>query len=72
MVVTVLMGIRFALTRAEHPVETLRGIWAGFREIARGSVDRAPIRLRIYRLFRRLKKRGPLPLSDLDSLADAR
>jgi glycosyltransferase involved in cell wall biosynthesis len=69
---TIVTGVFYALTKAEYPIEMLRGIWAGFSEVAHGRAKRAPVRVKTYRLFRRLKKTGPLALSEVEKhLADA-
>ena len=42
-----------------------RGLRAGFAEVGRGQ-ERRPVSNRVYRLYRRLGKRGPLRLDDVE------
>lgn len=46
----------------------LRGTLLGFRDLFNSAVTRKPVRLRTYRLYRRLKKRGPLNLENIAAL----
>jgi glycosyltransferase involved in cell wall biosynthesis len=68
LVGTVVKGLLFAITRGQYSGEMLRGMWTAFKEIARGQIERKPVRRHVYRLFRRLKKEGPLPLNKIEGL----
>jgi len=73
LVATTLNGFAHVATRAKHPFRMLSGIMNGYRDCARRWSKRRPVRASVYRLHRRLKKRGPLPLrameADLPELA---
>lgn len=64
---TVVNGIRFGV--AEGRLEPmLRGIAMGLRDVLALGVPRRAVRARTYRLHRRLKKRGPVPLASIADL----
>lgn len=63
---TTLNGFAYAVTRAEHPFRMLSGIMNGYRDCVRNWSNRRPVPASIYRLHRRLKKKGPLRLEEID------
>lgn len=54
-------GWRLA-ARVRRPRNNIIGTWWGVRDAARSPVGRHPVRRGTYSLYRRLKRRGPLPL----------
>jgi GT2 family glycosyltransferase/glycosyltransferase involved in cell wall biosynthesis len=62
---TTLNGLQAALTSGQCWA-MLRGLAAGYRACATGSIERRPVPAPIYRLHRRLKKGGAILLSDLE------
>lgn len=46
---------------------TLRGLAMGFRDVSRGLAGRKPISRASYRLMRELKRRGQIPLSEIEA-----
>jgi glycosyltransferase involved in cell wall biosynthesis len=62
---TVLRGSTYAVRSACHPMKMFSGMFSGFAECFRGDFERRPVKSRIYRLSRELKKHGPLPLRSL-------
>lgn len=58
---TTAYGLWSAL-RSQHPVAQVRGMAAGYGAVITGTIRRQPVDRSIYRLHRRLKKCGPLPL----------
>jgi GT2 family glycosyltransferase len=68
---TTVYGVWSAL-QSQHPLAQLQGIAAGFAAVMGRAVSRQPVERSIYRLHRRLKKQGPLPISRLEHpLAEA-
>jgi glycosyltransferase involved in cell wall biosynthesis len=63
---TTLRGACLATTRGKMGMA--RGILAGYRDFTIPSNVRMPVARVTYRLHRALKKRGPLPLSDIQHL----
>jgi glycosyltransferase involved in cell wall biosynthesis len=63
---TTLRGVGLATTAGKMGMA--RGILAGYRDSVRSGKVRAPVSLAAYRLHRALKKGGPRPLSDIESL----
>jgi glycosyltransferase involved in cell wall biosynthesis len=63
---TTLRGAGLAATAGKMGMA--RGILAGYRDSARSANVRAPVSLAAYRLHRALKKGGPRPLADIESL----
>lgn len=62
---TTFNGLRWAC-RSGRPFHMLRGLVAGYVEGATLFADRQPVSAEIYQLFRRLKKSGPLKLSEME------
>jgi GT2 family glycosyltransferase len=62
---TTINGITSSL-RAPHTLASLRGMASGYLKIAGGGVTREPVSVPVYRLQRRLKSTGPLPLSAIE------
>lgn len=60
---TVLRGSVYAVRSARHPIRMFSGMFSGLAECFHGNFERRPVNSRIYRLSRKLKKRGPLPLA---------
>jgi GT2 family glycosyltransferase len=68
---TTVNGVWSAM-QSQNPLAQLQGMAAGFAAVMARTVSRQPVERSIYRLHRRLKKRGPLPVSRLEHpLADA-
>jgi glycosyltransferase involved in cell wall biosynthesis len=59
-------GLRYAFGRGQ-PSHMLRGTIAGYGALVTGSAARRPVSGAAYRLFRELKTRGPLPLSQIEA-----
>lgn len=47
---------------------TLRGLFNGFAEVLRWRIKRYPLSYNLYKLLRRIKKEGPLPLSKIEHI----
>lgn len=63
---TLINGLR-AAARSQHPMQQLSGLAEGLSVgICRWNSDRAPVAYNTYRLHRRLKKNGPLPLEEIE------
>lgn len=65
LVGTATNGLAFGL-KAGRPRTALRGLFLGFRALGTVRRQRRPVGGAIYRLHRRLKKGGPLPLSQIE------
>jgi hypothetical protein len=59
-------GILFGI-RVGRPFRMLNGLWMGFRDAWRYRSHRKPVRNRTYRVYRRLRKAGKLPLSEIEA-----
>jgi GT2 family glycosyltransferase len=59
-------GVRTTL-RAENRLRMILGIAAGYTGCLSNWSERAPVSNQIYRLYRRLKKSGSLPLKELET-----
>jgi glycosyltransferase involved in cell wall biosynthesis/GT2 family glycosyltransferase len=53
--------------RTGHLLSMSKGIAAGYKEVLRAQQVRQPVAANLYRLHRRLKKRGPQPLEVIES-----
>ena len=65
LIATTLNGLRTAI-RGPHPDQMLLGALAGYRDLISYRDQRAPVSGAIYRLYRWLKKKGPLRLQDIE------
>ncbi len=59
---TVYNGLRAAFRDAKHPFQMIRGTLAGFLGLGRYWNARKAVPPAVYKLSRRLKKRGPMPM----------
>ena len=66
IVATTLNGLRTARTR--NPAAMLKGLAAGYAACLRYWKARRPVRREVYRLARRLRKQGPMPLAAVEAL----
>ena len=57
--------------RVGRPKNRTRGILRGYRDTYEFRTQRAPVKTSTYRLFRRLKKGGPVPLATLGAFGRA-
>jgi GT2 family glycosyltransferase/glycosyltransferase involved in cell wall biosynthesis len=65
LVATTFNGLLTSL-RTRHLLPMLKGIVAGYSEVLRARQPRQPVTLNLYRLHRKLKKRGPQPLAAIE------
>ena len=65
---TIFNGLRAAVTEAQNPGRMLLGTFTGCLDCLRYWNKRQPVPEKIYRLSRRLKKRGPLPLEEIEGM----
>ena len=63
---TAARGVWFGL-RVRRPARMVRGLADGFRSLGAERAQRAPVSARTYRLNRRLRRRGPLPLPSIEA-----
>ena len=63
---TTIKGAWFGF-KVGRPWHMLRGLAVGYLACAGGRVKRAPVRREAYRLYRRLKREGIVPLSRIDA-----
>ena len=63
---TTIKGVVSSL-RAPNTVSSLKGMAAGYAQIAGHKVTREPVTAAVYRLHRQLKINGPLPLRMIES-----
>jgi len=61
---TTVNGLR-AAARAQNPGRMILGLAHGYRDCLRRWGERRPVAATVYRLHRRLKKRGPLALAQI-------
>ena len=59
-------GLRHGLRTRRLPYH-MNGLAAGWKLALAGAVERKPVELAAYRLFRKLKKSGPLRLADIEN-----
>ena len=64
---TTVHGLRWAL-KTRRISHMLRGLFAGYMDSFYHRSGRAPVSKMVYRLHRRLKKSGPITLSEIDSM----
>lgn len=62
---TAINGLIYAL-RSRRLTQMVRGIFAGFGQCASRWRNRQPVSREIYRINRKLKKMGPLPLEEIE------
>jgi glycosyltransferase involved in cell wall biosynthesis len=67
LAITTMNGLYFSLTSA-NPIPMLRGILSGYIDCWEHRYERTPVSGQIYRLQRRLKKKGPANLDELEHL----
>lgn len=66
VIVTALLSLRQGI-RSGSPKPVLRGILSAGQHILREGRGRTPVGIDVYRLFRRLRRNGPIPLAIVES-----
>jgi glycosyltransferase involved in cell wall biosynthesis len=66
LLVNTVKGCLFAFRHAHHPRRMFAGMRDGFRAGVSGRIHRQPVNCATYLLHRRLKKRGPVPLQEIE------
>lgn len=70
LLISTLNGLRWSFV-SDHPLRMLHGLLSGFAGFWKYRRDRAPVPVPIYWLHRKLKKKGPARLEEIEHLLPA-